>query len=84
MFWVHPSMTGFCGIEIFILFEGKVYKKVWIFPQRIWIFKEVRYLEKEIKPYEKASACKRGFKDLVFYGEDWKDSDKDRFPFDKL
>ena len=77
-------MTSFCGIDIFILFEGKVYKKAWIFPKRIWIFKEARYLVKEIKPYEKASACKRGFKDLVFYGEDWKDSDKDRFPFDKL
>jgi len=33
-------MTGFCGVDIFILLKGKVYKKFWVFPQRIWIFKE--------------------------------------------
>ena len=36
---------------------------------------------KEIKSYEKISACKRGSKGLVFDGEGWKDSDKDRLTF---
>ena len=40
MFWVHPSVTGFCGVDIFIFLEWKVYEKFWVFPQRIWIFKE--------------------------------------------
>ena len=33
-------MIGFYGVNIFILFKGKVYEKVWVFPQRFWIFKE--------------------------------------------
>jgi len=40
MFWVHSSVTGFCGIHIFILFEGKMYEKFWVFPQGVWIFKK--------------------------------------------
>ena len=40
MFWIHPSVTSFCGVDIFIFLEWKVYEEFWVFPQRIWIFKE--------------------------------------------
>ena len=40
MFWIRSSVIGFCGVNIFILFEGQVNEKLWVFPQRIWIFKE--------------------------------------------
>ena len=33
------TVTGFCGVDIFIFLEWKVYEKFWVFPQRIWIFK---------------------------------------------
>ena len=40
MFWIHPFVIGFRGVDIFIFLEWKVYEKFWVFPQRIWIFKE--------------------------------------------
>ena len=36
---------------------------------------------KEIKSYEKISTCERGFKDLVFNGKGWKDSNEKRLTF---
>ena len=40
MVWIHSSVASFCGVDIFIFLEGKVYEKFWVFPQRIWILKK--------------------------------------------
>ena len=40
MFWVHSSVTGSCGVDIFIFLKWEVYEKFWVFPQGVWIFKE--------------------------------------------
>ena len=40
MVWIYSSVASFCGVDIFIFLEGKVYEKFWVFPQRIWILKK--------------------------------------------
>ena len=44
-----------------------------------WRPSKAQYLVKEIKSYKKVFAFKKGSKDLVFYGEGWENSDKNRF-----
>ena len=36
---------------------------------------------KEIKSYKEVSASEKGSKDLMFYGERWKNPDEDRLTF---
>ena len=40
MVWIHSFVAGFCGVDIFIFLEGKIYENFWVFPQRIWILKK--------------------------------------------
>ena len=40
MFWIHSSVAGSGGVDIFIFLEWEVYEKFWVFPQGVWIFKE--------------------------------------------
>ena len=56
-------------------------EKVLFVQKSFWRPYEAGYLMKEIKSYEKVSTCKRGSKDLVFDGDGWKDSNKDRLTF---
>ena len=56
-------------------------EKVLFVQKSFWRPSKARYLVKDIKPYKKVFTSKKGSKDLVFYGEGWENSDKDRLTF---